>query len=510
MSANDDRSALNTFGRRFNRRGLLVPVLLAGSVILASAQAPPGLVITSPAPGSVFNPGDSVTVVVGSPAGLSLKSLLVSGAWADLPVTMPASVTLTIPVTQRLGVGHVDATGFTTEGEVIEALSVRIAVERQDAPVSLSFEHRTLPFQSPGYDAPVQVKAAFADGAVLDVTESTKLSYSSSNPQVAIVDNINQVSALGAGNAVVTATYDAPPQPLTATIAVRVDPPSLTPVPAIVQYGSQPVGTSQTRSIALTNSHRFDQMTVRSVRALAPAAVFSAQSDCVERSPLLPGGTCTAVVSFSPSAPGPIRGVLEIQTSFSSIAEGVTLLGEGLGDPPVVLADLTSATSWLGLKNSDDQGTRFDLLAEVYRGGTLVSSALTRCIAGVTRNPNNALQVASPFADFTPETLTSGELLTLKLSTRIGTNPNDTKCQGHNNATGLRFYYDAPNRPSKLGVAFGTNAATDHYLHTTGGSDVLNTAAPTNATALYKDSPAVNFNGGNPWRMVGEWQLAVP
>jgi hypothetical protein len=390
---------------------------------------------------------------------------------------------------------------------VIEAPSIQISVERQDVPTQLPADDSTLNFEYPGYSIPVKLTATFGDGASVDVTESTRVSFASSNPQVAVVDNISQVSAIGVGTAAVTATYDALPKPLHATIAVTVDRPNLTPTPSFVDYGGQPLGTSQTRWITLTNSHRYDALTVRSATAGGP---FSVQTDCTERSPIAPGGTCTALVAFTPAAPGQIRGNLRIQTNFSLIAEGVTLLGEGVGDPGVQLVDLSSTTVWLGLKNSDDQGTRFDLLAEVHRGGTLVSSALTRCIAGVTRNSNNALQVASSFGDFTPVTLTSGELLTLELSTRIGTNPNDTKCQGHNNATGLRFYYDAPSRPSRFGVAFGTNPAADHYLHTTGGADVLDTAAPTNATALYKDSAAVNFNGGNPWRAVGEWRLTVP
>lgn len=496
------------------RRALRIGRRLVGSVLLgatwmgsATAQQTTGLEITSPAAGSQFSPGDVVTVVVSSPAGLNLRSLFVSGEWAALPVTLPATVTLPVPTTQRLGVGYIDATGVTTDDQIVEARPVRIAVERPDVPIGLTVEGSGLYFKNPGYDLPVRLKATFADGAVLDVTESTRVSYTSSNQLVAIANNGNRVSAVGAGKATITASYAAAPQPLVALVGVTVGAHALSPSPSIVDYGAQALGTSQTRQITLTNTHRYDAMTVRSATT---SGAFSAASDCIQASPIPPGGTCVAHVMFTPTAPGQVRGFLQLQTSFSTIAEGVALVGEGLGDPAVVLADLTSATSWLGLKNSDDQGTRFDLMAEFYRGGTLVSSALTRCIVGVTRNPNNALQVTSPFGDFTAVPVASGELLTLRLSTRIGTNPNGTKCPGHNNATGLRFYYDAPNRPSRLGVAFGTSAEADHYLHTSGGADVLNVTAPTNATALYKDSAAVTFNGGNPWRAVGEWQLTVP
>ena len=56
---------------------------------------------------------------------------------------------------------------------------------------------------------------------------------------------------------------------------------------------------------------------------------------------------------------------------------------------------------WIGLKNSDDQGTQFDLRAEVFiedaYGFRLVAVGETRCITGVTRNPNKAKEVTVTF-----------------------------------------------------------------------------------------------------------------
>src|SRR5437764_7152693 len=52
---------------------------------------------------------------------------------------------------------------------------------------------------------------------------------------------------------------------------------------------------------------------------------------------------------------------------------------------------------WLGLKNSDDQGTNFDVLDEVYKNSGLVASGLLRCIKGITRNPANAPEVMVVF-----------------------------------------------------------------------------------------------------------------
>jgi hypothetical protein len=109
--------------------------------------------------------------------------------------------------------------------------------------------------------------------------------------------------------------------------------------------------------------------------------------------------------------------------------------------------------AWLGLKNSDDQGTSFDLRAEVYKDNTLVATGVSRCIAGVTRNAALAEEVVVAFGSFAPIGLDGvNDKLALKLSTRIGTNPDDSKCAGHSNAVGLRTYFDAVSRPARLGL----------------------------------------------------------
>ncbi len=117
------------------------------------------------------------------------------------------------------------------------------------------------------------------------------------------------------------------------------------------------------------------------------------------------------------------------------------------------LSALTDLHVWLGLKNSDDQGTNFDLLAELYKNGVLVTSGLTRCITGVTRNPDLAKEATATFASFSAVTFNgTTDQLSLKVWTRIGTNPDNTKCAGHSNAVGLRLYFDATSRPARFGA----------------------------------------------------------
>jgi hypothetical protein len=106
---------------------------------------------------------------------------------------------------------------------------------------------------------------------------------------------------------------------------------------------------------------------------------------------------------------------------------------------------------WLGLRNSDDQGTNFDLKAEVHVQNTLVGSAEADCIKGLTRNPALAREIVQGIALRAGNVVLEGEV-TLTLYARIGTG---TSCSGHANATGIRVYYDSADRDSSFDVDVG-------------------------------------------------------
>jgi RHS repeat-associated protein len=121
------------------------------------------------------------------------------------------------------------------------------------------------------------------------------------------------------------------------------------------------------------------------------------------------------------------------------------------------LTALSDLHVWLGLKNSDDQGTQFDLQAEVLKNGTVLSTGLTRCITGIVRNANQAKEATVAFGSV-PATQFNGtsDQLAVKISTRIGTNPDDSKCPGHNNTAGLRLYFDATTRNARFDATIAT------------------------------------------------------
>lgn len=117
------------------------------------------------------------------------------------------------------------------------------------------------------------------------------------------------------------------------------------------------------------------------------------------------------------------------------------------------LTELDSLQVWVGLKNSDDQGTRFDVRAEIYRANDLFASGLVRCIPGIIRSPASAVEVTVSFdpfefIDFDGAT----DTLRIRVLTRIGTNPDDTKCPGHTSAAGLRLYFDGIDQASQFGA----------------------------------------------------------
>ena len=102
---------------------------------------------------------------------------------------------------------------------------------------------------------------------------------------------------------------------------------------------------------------------------------------------------------------------------------------------------------WMGLKNSDDAGTRFALRAEIWKNGVeLVGAGETACVQGLVRDPAAAREARVPLNVFSPVVF-DGEtdVLSLRVSARIGTGCPGT---GHASATGLRLYFDSTRTPS--------------------------------------------------------------
>ena len=116
---------------------------------------------------------------------------------------------------------------------------------------------------------------------------------------------------------------------------------------------------------------------------------------------------------------------------------------------------LGDVSLWLGLKNSDDVGTRFDVRVEAHKNGTLFAAGEIRCVQNVVRNPNNPKEVNVGFAPFSAQSFNgTSDAVSLRILTRVGTNGSGGLCGGHSNAVGLRIYFDASTRPAGFKATF--------------------------------------------------------
>jgi hypothetical protein len=185
----------------------------------------------------------------------------------------------------------------------------------------------------------------------------------------------------------------------------------------------------------------------------------------------------------------------------SNIRTGVLSVNQ----PPVAslpkqLTSLAPAKLWVGLKNSDDQGTFFDVRADVLKNGSPITSGVSKNIQGVTRNPDQAKEVTVVFGSISNSALSPGDNLSLRVLAKVADSG------GHNNAVGLRLYYDAASRPSRFGAEITPDPLKSFFLDTAAG-DFLNSTSPTGTTPKQKDSPSVDRKT---FKEIGTWSMTVP
>src|SRR5262245_61004298 len=101
---------------------------------------------------------------------------------------------------------------------------------------------------------------------------------------------------------------------------------------------------------------------------------------------------------LNPTAPPP--GIAAFTDSPALSRQGgnpFRLIGEWAGTVPSngpCFVDFGNLHLWLGLKNSDDQGTNFDVRVAVLLNGSEVGSRDFICTKGLTRNPSLATEIS--------------------------------------------------------------------------------------------------------------------
>lgn len=181
-----------------------------GTMILALAIAPCIaqsnllLQITSPASGTIVNPGQVVTISVS--ADPSVSNVGVVGQYPlGSSATTNGQSQLTIPSNTTIGPYNVSALGNAADGSLVVSSPISLQVDTPNTQFTITTEPSVLRFSAPGETIPLHVIGTFPDGSQLDMTHSVQMTYLINNSQVATVDGQGIVTAVGPGSTYITA-----------------------------------------------------------------------------------------------------------------------------------------------------------------------------------------------------------------------------------------------------------------------------------------------------------------
>ncbi len=201
----------------------LIGALIASCALTGLLAAQPSLWITSPADGIAVRPGETliVTVEVSPPEAFGL--VFVAGfdpiGFSEEELNKPPyRFTLQIPRGIRPDRYSITAAGFTSPNrELLSSHPITILVERVDSPVSLTVYPVIADFTM-DQKRYFSVTGHYADKTEVDLSQSSRIKYVSSNPQIATVQEQGIVSPVQPGRATISITYDG----LTVVVPVRV------------------------------------------------------------------------------------------------------------------------------------------------------------------------------------------------------------------------------------------------------------------------------------------------
>jgi concanavalin A-like lectin/glucanase superfamily protein len=162
------------------------------------------------------------------------------------------------------------------------------------------------------------------------------------------------------------------------------------------------------------------------------------------------------------------------------------------------LSELGTANVWLGLKNSDDVGTKFDLLAEVLKNGAVVGSGQLDAVTGGSSGFNNAVLRTIILALSSPVSCGSGDTLSIRLSVRIALG-----VSGHRSGTARLWLNDAAAN-SRFGATIA-GATSEFFLRDAFALSTSAGAGPKKTIDVFVD----RLVGGNPFKPFGTWSKTL-
>lgn len=196
---------------------------------------------------------------------------------------------------------------------------------------------------------------------------------------------------------------------------------------------------------------------------------------------------------------------VDVTTSNTMINDGARqVCGEAASLSPFAVAQrqglplsaLGPASVWVGLKNSDDVGIRFDLRAEVYRNGSeLVGSGELASVPGGSSGFNNARLHALPLTPATT-TFAPGDTLSIKLLVR-----NACTASGKNSGS-ARLWLNDSAANSRFDATIGDPAA--YYIRD--GFTLATTPGP----GPRKTLDVAAGSKCSPFKAFGSWSVTLP
>jgi hypothetical protein len=220
--------------------------------------------------------------------------------------------------------------GATPAGEPVESALVVVDVERPDMPVSLSqVNGDSHILEAPGESIPLLTLATFSDGQVLDVSESSRLTFYSTNTKIVTVNQTGAITAVATGTAAIIIGYKNPNGPARELrIPVTVLRFQLGLTPTALDFGNVRIGSSASLTVTATNNSVSDsQMRIKAITVTGP---YRETDNCSSSSPLALDASCQIIVTFTPVAEGQSPGTLTIPNSSSIVPSVILLTGIGV------------------------------------------------------------------------------------------------------------------------------------------------------------------------------------
>lgn len=150
------------------------------------------------------------------------------------------------------------------------------------------------------------------------------------------------------------------------------------------------------------------------------------------------------------------------------------------------------ANVWIGLKNSDDVGTRFDLLAEVLKNGTVVGSGQINSVSGGSSGFNNAILDVINMTLSNAVAFNHNDTLSFRLSVRVA-------ATGHRSGTARLWFNDAA--ANSRFDAIIDDSTNSYFLRNGFTLESTTGPGPKNTIDVLVDRAV----GGNPFKPFGTW-----